>query len=93
MLLRKQRILIYNSLSHAFDLTFSLVPQGSCLDPVLFRLYDSTLIDIVKNHYPSTHVLADDTSSRMTLSCSNQIRSLLRTGLYVIEKCIADIRA
>ena len=36
------------------------VPQGSCLGPIAFLIYASTLFDVVEHHLPKTHGYADD---------------------------------
>ena len=52
---RKQRILIKNCISDAFNLGTG-VPQGSCLGSVLFLTYTADLFKIIDRHYP-THTV------------------------------------
>lgn len=56
---RKQQVSVNGTLSDKFNLT--CVPQGSCLGPLLFTIYASSLFDIMKSHLPSVHTYADDT--------------------------------
>ena len=57
---RSQRICVEGCCSRKFDLPHG-VPQGSCLDPLLFTIYASKLFEIVKAHLPDVHAYADDT--------------------------------
>ena len=57
---RTQQVSVNIMLSEKFNLTCG-VPQGSCLGPLLFTIYASSLFDIMKSHLPSIHTYADDT--------------------------------
>ena len=65
---RTQRVTVNDGLSSAFPLRQG-VPQGSCLGPLLFRVYTSKLFDIVSKHLPSVHCYADDTAVFDIQSC------------------------
>ena len=51
------------------------VHQGSCLSPLLFCLYTSSLFDLIKSHLPDMHCYAEDLRSIFLL---NPIPSLLK---------------
>ena len=57
---RSQRICIKETLSQSFDLKWG-VPQGSCLDLLLFTIYSSDLFSLLESHLPSAHAYANDT--------------------------------
>ena len=87
---RKQRILIKNHKSDAFNLG-SGVPQGSCLGPVLFLLYAAGLFKIIDKHLPKAHSYADDTQIYLSFRPYPPVSQDVALG--IIENCVADIRA
>ena len=56
---RKQCIILNGMQSNIFHLPFG-VPQGSCLGPVLFTQYASSLFGIFNKHSVCAHAYADD---------------------------------
>ena len=56
---RKQCIILKDMWSNAFDLPFR-VSQGSCLGPVLFTQFASSLFNIFNKHSVCAHVYAND---------------------------------
>ena len=56
---RSYRFSVNGELSKPFYTTFGL-PQGSCLGPLLFDIYASGILNIVKKHFPQNHCYADD---------------------------------
>ena len=55
-----QRILVRGYLSKKFELNCG-VSHGSCLGPLLFTIYTSSLLEVVEKYLPSVHCYADDT--------------------------------
>ena len=67
------------------------VPQGSCSGPLLFTLYSSKLVEIIKHHFPTAHSYADDTQVYISF-CPNDRLDQLNAG-ELLESCITDIRS
>jgi len=57
---RCQRISVRGCQSESFNLNCG-VPQGSCLRPLLFNIYTSSLLDVIQDYLPSVHCFGDDT--------------------------------
>ncbi len=86
---RKQKVLVNSNLMSApRDLNCG-VPQGSCLGPVLFVLYISSLYDVISCHLPSVHGYAYDHQLYISfkpdpLCTANTVKAM--------EACIQDVR-
>ena len=57
---RSQRVSLNGFTSDSFKLPYG-VPQGACLGPLLFTIYSSKLLEVIKYHVPAAHTYADDT--------------------------------
>ena len=86
---RSQQISINGTLSRKFYLQCG-IPQGSCLEPLLFTIYLSKLFEILKHHLPTAHAFMDD--SQLYLSFSPAISTNQADAISAIETCIHDIR-
>ena len=86
---RKQCVILKGMHSNSFDLLLG-VPQGSCLGPVLFTQYASSLFSIFSNHSVSIHAYANDHQQYMAFSpnleSQNQIVSCM-------ESCLEDVKS
>ena len=67
------------------------VPQGSCLDPLLFIIYTRKLFDIVERHLPEVHCYADDTQLYVSFSPSQSAEA--DAALKSITHCVSDVRS
>jgi hypothetical protein len=86
---RTQRVYLHGTYSDVFQLPHG-VPQGSCLGPLLFSLYASKLLEIVKTHLPDVHAYADDFQIYLSFKPSSATSE--EEAIAAIEKCIEDIR-
>ena len=66
------------------------VPQGSCLGPILFLIYASTLFDVVEHHLPKGHGYADDHQIYFSFKPSDQTTQ--EEALQAIQNCVSDVR-
>ncbi len=83
---RSQQIVIGNTRSDKFQLQQG-VPQGSCLGPVLFTQYSSSVFHVIDQHEKDGHGYADDHQIYAGFSAAcydNESRSM--------EYCVEDIR-
>ncbi len=86
---RKQRILIgHSTMSDAYNLDCG-VPQGSCLGPVLFVLYISSLYDVISTHLPKVHGYADDHQLYISFKPGPDTEN---ECISAMEACISDVR-
>ena len=67
------------------------VPQGSCLGPLLFVMYTSTLFKVIERHLPEAHCYADDT--QLYVSFKPGEVNAQDEAIRAMENCIKDIRS
>ena len=87
---RKQRVKIKQEFSTNFTLSCG-VPQGSCLEPLLFLLYVSQLFQIINKHVPSSHGYADDTQLYLSFHPDSPV--VQDQAIQIISNCIDEVRA
>ena len=66
------------------------VLQGSCLGPLLFTIYTSSLLDVVEKYLPSVHYYADDTQLYVSFRPADETGHL--DANTAIECCTKAIR-
>ncbi len=86
---RKQQVLIGSHLSDIFDLDCG-VPQGSCLGPILFTWYITSLYDVISQHLPHAFGYADD--NQLLLSFEPGSAAVEEDTVAGMEACITDVR-
>ena len=87
---RTPQVSVNGTFSDKLNLTCG-VPQGSCLGPLLFTIYASSLFDITKSHLPSVHTYADDTQLHISFNPIDNTSEA--DAVIAIENCIRDVRA
>ena len=93
---RTQRVYINLTYSDDFALPHG-VPQGSCLGPLLFKMYATLpmyagkLFEVVKSHLPEVHAYADDT--QVYLSFMPDSAAGEQDAIAALQDCITDIRS
>ena len=65
------------------------VPQGSCLDPVLFTIYVASLFQIIERHLPEAQSYADD--QQIYLSFRPILSTNQTDSVTAIENCVAEL--
>ena len=85
---RKQWVILKGMHSNTFDLSFG-VPQGSCLGPVLFTQYVSSLFSIFSNHSVSAHAYADDHQQYMAFSPNLESQN---QAVSCMESCLDGVK-
>ena len=86
---RKQCIILNGMRSNILHLPFG-VPQGSCLGPVLFTQYASSLFDIFNKHLICAHAYANDHQLYTDFS-ANQVS--LKEAVTRMESCLQDVKS
>ena len=76
---------------HRIVIRCYLVPQGSCLGPLLFSAYASKLFEVIKLYLPNAHAFADDTQLYLSFNPDNSLNEA--EAVYSMEQCIRAIRA
>ena len=86
---RCQQVCANGSLSKQYHLNCG-VPQGSCLGPLLFSMYTSTLFKVIERHLPKAHYHADDT--QLYVSFKPDDAKAQDEAIRAMENCIEDLR-
>ena len=81
--------MVQGNLSQSLNLDLG-VPQGSCLGPLLFKIYASKLFNVITVHLPTVHCYADDT--QLYVSFSPNISTGQFEAVTAIQHCVNDIR-
>ena len=87
---RSQRVSVNGERSNCYPLPFG-VPQGSCLGPLLFRVYASKLFDVIKLYLPNAHAFSDGTQLYLSFNLDNSLNEA--EAVHAMELCIRAIRA
>ena len=86
---RGQRISVRGCTSERFNLDCG-VPQGSCLGPLLFSIYTSSLLSIVQDLLPTVHYYADEIKLYVYLSPADENDQF--DAIAAMESCVRVIR-
>ena len=86
---RHQRVSVSGKLSECISVRFG-VPQGSCLGPMLFTAYASSLFNVISNYMMSGYGYADDTQ---LLKFFSPKVSDPNESLKNVEDCLASVQA
>ncbi len=87
---RKQCVVIDGVRSNVANLAFG-VPQGSCLGPVIFTQYASSLFDVVHRHLDDIHGYADDHQIYLAFSPNSLVTQ--QNAISQMENCLADVKS
>ena len=91
---RCQRVSVCECQSKRFHLSCG-VHKGSCLGPLLFTtllftIYSSSLLDVIRHHLPSEHCYADDTQLYVSFSPADEMDQW--EAIAAMERCVQVIR-
>ncbi len=67
------------------------VPQGSCLGPVLFSQYASTIFDVIKKHLEGAHAYADDHHVYLAFNPNSDVSQ--QNAIDCMESCLVDVKS
>ena len=66
------------------------VPQGSCLEPLLFTIHASKLFQIIRNHLLDVHAYADDAQLYLSFKTDSELSQA--AAIDAMEHYVNDIR-
>ena len=90
--LQVKRMTIDASMSMDFSLDCS-VPQGSCMGPLWFVIFTSSLLKIIESHLPQVHCYADDTWLYLSFRpAQDAVHRATEVFIKDIQKWISDGR-
>ncbi len=87
---RKQSVIINGKFRSMESVLKFGVPQGSCLGPILFTEYASTLFDVIFNHLDNAHGYADD--HQLYLSFSPNSSQSQENAIQTMETCLLNVK-
>ncbi len=86
---RRQCVLINGVRSVVSELAYG-VPQGSCLGPIIFTQYASSLFDVIHQHLDHAHGYADDHQLYLEFSANSLLSQ--QVAIETMEKCLVDVK-
>ncbi len=86
---RKQCVNLCGVRSNIANLAYG-VPQGSCLGPVMFTQYASTLFEVIHRHIDNVHGYADD--HQLYLAFSPDTLMSQQEAITCMENCLVDVK-
>ena len=86
---RSQRFVIGGVTSRKFQPNCG-VPQGSCVGPILYNIYTSSLFEVLDRHSVDTHCYAHESQLYLSFSPSSSLSQ--KTVVKTMENWKADIR-
>jgi len=84
---RSQQVIIGSVLSDNFSLEQG-VPQGSCLGPVMFTMYSSSIFSVTEKHNKECHGYADD---HQLYDAIDPVE--VGPAISAMEECVTDIKS
>ena len=85
---RSQHVIVDGACSVSIDLSHG-VPQGSCLGPLLFTIYASKLLEVIKTCLPIAHAYADDSQLHLSFQPDNELSDT--EAITSMERCIKAV--
>ena len=87
---RRQCVNINGTHSEPLELAYG-VPQGSCIGPINFTQYASSLFDVIYQHLDTAHGYADDHQLYLAFSPNSDTNQ--HNAIDRMQKCLADVKS